>query len=308
MKISRSLTKYIPESVITIGNFDGIHLGHQAIFNRVKEIALKKNKQSVVITFENHPKTVLKPDNPTASLCTIKHKLKLIEGMGIDQVILLPFTKDFAKQSADEFLQKVLNVTHFSDLILGEDAAIGRDREGNKEMVGILSSKFGFKVEYIPHVKLEGKRISSTSVRELVTKGLLEEAANFLGRPYSIYETVIKGLGLGKKLTYPTANLDVSNLCLPPFGVYVAELIFENQHIQGVANLGIAPTVRYNNKPVLEIHLFNFDQDLYGKDVEVMLHHYIRPEIRFENIDQLIEKISEDVSLAQNYFTIKKGP
>lgn len=301
MKVIRSL-KHIDESVVTIGNFDGMHLGHQSIIRRLKNIASQKNKQSVVVTFENHPSWVLKPDQPVATICTVKHKLKLLEEAGIQQVILLPFTKEFAQQSSDEFLQKLHNATTFSDLIMGDDASIGKDREGDPRTLKILAAKFGFQIEYLPQISFEGKRITSTLIRDLISKGKLDEVSKYLGRPYSIYETVIKGLDLGKKHKFPTANLDVTHLCLPPLGVYVSQLTFGGQRFNGVANLGIAPTVRYNNKPVLEIHLFDFKEDLYGKDVEVFLNHYLRPEARFDSIDKLTEQISKDVTDAKSYF------
>lgn len=302
MKIIRSLNKHIPDSVVTIGNFDGVHLGHQSVLKKVVDVAKQKNRQSVVVTFENHPSTILKPAFPVPIICSVKHKLKLFEKMGIDYVVLLPFTKDFAQQSADEFLQNLFKITSFSDLILGDDAVIGKNREGDPSTLKTLSSKFGFQVTYLPQVSLDGKRVTSTLIRDLISVGKLEETEKYLGRRYSIFETVTKGLELGRKLKFPTANFDVAHLKLPPLGVYVVQLALEGELHNGVANLGIAPTVRYNNKPVLEVHLFDFDQDIYGKEAEVTFNHYLRPEIRFESVDQLVEQIAKDAQEARSFF------
>jgi riboflavin kinase / FMN adenylyltransferase len=286
--------------VLTIGNFDGVHRGHDALLKHAKAIADTKEGSVTVLTFSNHPSEILRPEQPTPLLCTIAHKLKLIERQQIPHTILLPFTKYLSQHSAASFIERVRSHIPFSHLVLGHDATLGRDRQGNRSTMMQLSMEWGFDVEYISEYRYEGKLISSTLIRQLVQEGKLQDAEVLLGRPYSIYSEALPGKGKGKQIGFPTANLNIKGLCLPPFGVYAISAFKNNKWTQGIANLGIAPTVKEEALPSLEVHLFEPTPDLYGQYIEVVFYDYIRPEKKFEKIQELREQIEKDVE------TVKK--
>lgn len=285
--------------ILTIGNFEGVHKGHQALLKQVVDLAHKHHKTAALITFSNHPTEILNPNNPTPLLCTTDHKLSLFKKAGIDLVILLPFTKDFSQQSAEAFLENIQENLPFQDLLLGSDAHIGKNREGNPTTIAALAKKIGFTVDYFPDINFESQRISSSRIRACIHKGDFKDAELLLGRPYSIMGTVIKGTGRGTPIGFPTANIAVDKLCLPPYGVYAVTLAADNKSYKGVANLGVAPTVHQERTPMLEVHLFDTNVDLYGKTVDVILHTYIRPEKRFESLDALKAQIAMDVTQAK---------
>lgn len=302
MQIAYSLED-VPASTksfaLTIGSYDGLHLGHQAVLEHLVKTAKRSGLKSAVLTFSNHPSTVLRPTNPTPLICSQEHKLKLFEKASIDMVILLPFTKEFSQQTADQFLRKVSHAVPFETLILGSDAHIGKNREGDQTVVTELAEHLGFSVEYFPDLLTDGRRISSNLIREALRQGDLKHAEDLLGRPYSIYSKVQKGNGKGATIGFPTANLDVAGLCLPPLGVYAVSLLEGVRCYPGVANLGVAPTMKEISEPVLEVHLFDQSSDLYGKSVEVLFHEFIRPEMRFSGVEELKAQIAKDVQAAK---------
>lgn len=301
MKIAFSLPR-TPEAgsllILTIGNFDGVHLGHKAVLSRVKEVAKENKASTAVLTFSNHPSSVLSPNTPVPLLCSLGHKIHLIEKENIDYLFLLPFTREFSELTVDTFLSNVKHSIPFTTLILGSDATLGKNKEGDRERVKLISKSLRFGVEYLPDTSIDGERISSSKIRDLVQQGKLQQAAKFLGRKFSIYGSVIRGTGRGAKIGFPTANIDIKDLCLPPLGVYAVTMTHNGQHYFGVANLGIAPTLRIDSKPVFEVHLFNHTLNLYGESVEVTFDEYIRPEQRFDGIDQLKLQISKDIRSA----------
>ena len=284
--------------ILTIGTFDGIHLGHQLVLKSVSERAKKNKTKSVVITFSNHPSTVLRVNERTSLLCTTAYKIKKLEELFIDEVVLLPFTKEFSTLSAEAFLTKVQQSIPFNVLILGNDAHFGNNREGNKEKIFELSKKLHFSYQYLDDLTREGQRISSTHIRESILKGHLKEAELFLGRSFSIYEKVLKGQGRGASLGFPTANLLVDNLTIPPLGVYKVLVNYKGGLFKGIANLGRAPTLNSERSVILEVHLFNQDIDLYQEYVEVSFQQFIRPEIHFESVEALKKQIKKDMALA----------
>lgn len=288
---------------ITIGNFDGVHKGHQALLQRVHHIAKENKGYSAAITFKNHPSSILRPSASIPLVCTLEHRLKLIENEGIDFLVLLEFTKEFSEQSAEVFLKTIRTHLPFTALILGPDATLGKNKEGNHAKIEALSHDLQFKVEYLSSYLVNQTPVSSSKIRELIQAGNLKAAEEFLGRKYSIYSKVIKGEGKGKKLGFPTANIEVQGLSLPPLGVYAIRMLSEEQIFDGIANLGIAPTVRTDNIPVLEVHLFDREENLYDKSIEVIFYDYIRPEIRFANLTQLKEQIAKDIVEAKLLLT-----
>lgn len=302
MQIAYSLDdvpKQIKPIVLTIGNFDGMHLGHQALLQYLKNIAKKRYACSAVLTFANHPSKVLN-FNPTPLICNIEHKLFLIDQAGIDLTILIPFTKEFSEQTPDQFLKKIQSILPFQILILGSDAHIGKNREGDKKMILALAKAMEFTAEYFPDVEKDGQRISSSLIRDCIRQGNLRQAEALLGRPYGIYGEIVKGSGRGTPIGFPTANIQVEGLCLPPLGVYAVSLFIDHKKLDGVANLGMAPTVRQDFKPILEVHLFNHPHsDMYGKKVDVHFRQYIRQERRFQSIEELKQQIAQDILKAK---------
>ncbi len=284
--------------VLSIGSFDGVHLGHRTLLNYATQVAHQQHMQIAVITFSNHPSSVVRPDKSTAFLCTIEHKIQLLKQANIDQLFLLPFTKELAELSAEQFLSQLQHSLAFKALIVGDDTHIGKNRHGNKNTVLEIAKKLDFSVEYFPDVTLDGERISSSRIREYLQRGDLKQAEKYLGRPYSIYSQVIKGYNRGAEFGFPTANIGVNGLCLPPLGVYAVSIKHHGHAYLGVANLGTAPTVKTDSVPMLEVHLFNFNDDLYGQYVDVRFHAYIRPEVKFSSIDELKAQISSDISTA----------
>lgn len=266
MKIIYNLTEPIDATapvILTIGNFDGVHHGHQLVLNRVLQIAHAERRKSAVITFSNHPSEVLRPGQPVRRLCTIPHKIRLLEQAGIDILIMPPFTKEFSQQTAGEFLQRVRAVLPFSHLILGYDATIGRDKEGDRMQVQQLAEMLKFQLEYLESWMSEGIPVSSTAIRAAIQKGDLAHAEKLLGRKYSIYGPAIRSPKRKSPQGYSTIQIDVTGLCLPPEGDYVVSGIVGGRVLEGTATLGVASAT--DNKPTLEIVLFATDESLYDQ-------------------------------------------
>ncbi|CUI16979.1 putative riboflavin kinase/FMN adenylyltransferase [Candidatus Protochlamydia naegleriophila] len=287
--------------VLTIGNFDGVHLGHLAVLQRSQAVAKRVEAHTVVITFSNHPSEVLRPEDPTLLLCTLPHKIALLEANQVDHLMLLPFTRYLALHSAASFVERVRQFIPFSHLILGHDATLGRDRQGNRDVMQSLAEAWGFEVYYLEEYRYEGLPVSSTRIRQLVQKGEFDQAEVLLGRPYSIYSGISTGLGKGRQIGYPTANIPVKGLCLPPQGVYVVEVNKDGKIYQGIANLGVAPTVRQDGVPLLEVHILAENVELSEHPIEVIFLKFIRPERKFDGLEALREQIKQDVDFAKNY-------
>lgn len=302
MQIAYSLENLSPFSspiALSIGNFDGLHLGHQTVLSHLLNLAKARHALSAVLTFSNHPSAVLRPEHKTPLLCTVAHKMHLLNQAGIDLTLLLPFTQAFSEQTAEEFLLSIKRVLPFQFLILGSDAHMGKNREGGQEIVTALSRSLNFHIEYLPDCYHNGERISSSLIRHHIQKGDFAQAAILLGRPYSIYGPVLKGQGKGASLGFPTANLSVENLCLPPLGVYAVQVSVDGHYHSGVANLGFAPTMRQEASPLLEVHLFEHHDILYEKTIDVAFLRFIRPEKRFHSLEELRHQISLDVKAAK---------
>ncbi len=286
--------------VLTIGNFDGMHRGHCAVLKRAQELAGKEG-EIIVLTFRNHPSEVLRPEHPTQLLCTLAHKLHLLQRFGVRKVLLLSFTRHLAQHSAASFIKQIRQFIPFSYLVLGHDATLGRDRQGNRATMQELGDQWGFNVFYQDEYRFEGHPVSSTRIREAVQRGDFDQVEQLLDRPYSIYAPVSQGEGKGKLIGFPTANLDVTGLCLPPFGVYTVAVLQNSHSMPGIANIGVAPTLRMDTPPLLEVHLFDQEQDLYGQYLEVIFKQFLRPEQKFQNMEQLHQQIKRDIELAKHF-------
>ncbi len=285
-------------AVVTIGNFDGVHVGHQALIQRVVEEARVLQAAGVLLTFQPHPQTVLRND-PVPVISSLPLRLRLFERLGLDMACIIPFTAAFAAKSAQEFVDEYLfGQFQVKKLIIGYDFGFGRNREGSAEVLLQLSRQHGFMFEVFPAVALEGQTVSSRVVRELLATGDFARAARLLGRPYSILEPVAAGQQRGRTLGFPTANQVPAEPLPIPFGVYAVEALLGEERLGGVANYGIRPTVGAPG-PVLETHLFDYSGDLYGQLLEVLPRHKLRDEQKFPSLDALKAQIALDLAEAR---------
>jgi riboflavin kinase/FMN adenylyltransferase len=301
MRIFRDLNNFhehLKNPVLTLGNFDGVHLGHQAIFRKVVARAHDLNGTSVAFTFEPHPLKVIAPERSPLLLNTLQSKMKLLEAAGIEAVICADFTRAFADQHPDDFARKVLyEAIGIREVYVGYDYAFGKGREGSIESLKRMGKTYGFEVGVIEAVEVNGTVVSSSAVRELVSSGKVADAALFLGRHYSIAGEVVQGARRGQGLGFPTANLKTENELVPGLGVYAVRVFIEGKFFRGVASIGVRPT--FDSGPVsVEVYLMDFRGDLYGKQMEVFFVKRLRSEEKFPNADALVRQIKKDVAAA----------
>lgn len=287
---------------LAIGVFDGVHRGHQAVISTSAEHAQSSNGTPVVVTFDPHPMKVLRPREAPHLLTATQHKIKLIRDLGVQHLLVVKFDKAFAATAPEDFVQQL--VTHskpLREICVGHEWSFGKDRRGNLALLRELGAQFDFEVVGIPAVTLgNGELVSSTAIRHAIEAGDLAKAAEMLGREYTILGTVVRGEHLGKKIGFPTANLSAHSEQFPRNGVYFAQAMLDGVVYPGVVNLGYRPTVSSGkSERVLEIHLLDFDHDIYGKDVEVRFVRYLRPEQKFESVDALARQIESDVQQAR---------
>lgn len=287
--------------VLTIGNFDGVHLGHQRIFQRVKEKAGEIGGQSIVYTFEPHPVELLAPERKPLLVTPSREKLRLIEEQGIDIAICANFSQKFASQTPEEFVKNILyDQIKIRQLFVGHDYTFGKDRRGNIAMLRDLGKKLGFNVEVVEAVRVAGAVVSSTRIREFIQKGEMPEAAKMLGRNYPLSGKVIHGHGRGsKQLGFPTANLKPEGALFPKPGIYATWTYHEGKKYAGVANLGWNPTF-HDQKFSIEVHILNFDRDIYGQALRVEFVERLRDEITFRGPEELVAQIKKDISQAKS--------
>jgi len=286
---------------LAIGVFDGVHRGHQAVISTSADHAAASNGTPVVVTFDPHPEKVLRPQAAPHLLSATEHKIALIRALGVEHLLVITFDKQFAATEPEDFVQKlVIHSKPLQEICVGHEWSFGKNRRGNLDLLKKLGAKFNFDVVGIPPVKINGAVVSSTAIREAIEKGDLAKAAEMLGREYTILGTVTRGDNLGKKIGFPTANLSAHSEQFPPNGVYVAEARIDGELYRGVINLGIRPTVSIGkSERVLEIHLFDFNRDIYGHDVEVRFLKFLRSEKKFQDLDTLVQQIRQDVEQAR---------
>lgn len=304
MDVIRGLDKIPPKyecSVATIGNFDGIHLAHQGLLRRVVAEAAERHCSGVVLTFEPHPQQVLHPERrPFYLLTTLQEKLKLIEALGVDAVILIEFTTEFAKTTAEQFVQTILwERLHLEKLFIGHDTAFGNRKEGNETFLRRMGERLGFAVEAIEGVRVEGILVSSTSVRHALLEGDVRRAIKLLGRPYNLSGTVVKGYRRGSEIGVPTANIAPEKELIPAQGVYAVTAELEGRRRPGVLNIGCSPTFG-DNRLTVEVHLLDFPrEELYGRPIEIFFIARIRDEVKFESPKELVRQIERDIERAR---------
>lgn len=305
MKIYEGLSNLpnIPNPVVTSGTFDGVHLGHQKILIRIKESARQLGGETVLITFWPHPRLVLYPNQHNLRLLsTFEEKTQLLEQFGVDHLITIPFTHEFSQMSSREFIEKVLvEKIKTKKLIIGYDHRFGKNREGSFEYLQANSAEFGFEMEEISRQEVDEIGVSSTKIRKALEEGDLETATGYLGRPYELTGIVVKGKQIGRSIGFPTANIQIQTdyKLIPKEGVYAVEAEIDKISYRGMLNIGMRPTVD-GNQQTIETHLFDFEGDLYGKQLTVKLKHFLREEQKFENIEALKAQLSRDQELAKS--------
>ena len=312
MEIYRSLDEIarpFHRPAVTIGNFDGVHLGHQSLFCKVVELASKREGDTVAITFEPHPLAVLRPQDPPKMICTFHHKAELISRSGIEHLVSIPFTRELASTPARVFVEEVLvKRIGVEDLVVGYDYAFGRGREGDTRFLAAVGEELGFRVHVMPPYRVGGEVVSSTRIRELVSQGKMRRVAAMLGRFYQIRGVVQEGKRRGGPLVgFPTANLhfDRHDLC-PKEGVYVVQVIHDLCCYGGVVNIGTNPTFG-DTGLVAEVHIFDFDKTIYGHQIKVNFIERLRDEIRFPSVEALSAQIALDVAQAREIIARESG-
>ncbi|WP_215226716.1 bifunctional riboflavin kinase/FAD synthetase [Echinicola shivajiensis] len=307
MKIYEGLDHFLPikNAVVTSGTFDGVHLGHQKILARIRDIADQMDGETVLITFWPHPRLVLHPEEHNLRLLTtFEEKAKLLEKAGIDHLITIPFTKEFSQLTGEEFIQKVLiDKIHTKKLVIGYDHRFGKNREGSFDHLKANIDRYGFELEEISREDVDNVGISSTKIRKALLAGHVAEANEFLGREYELNGIVIKGQQIGRSIDFPTANIHVpSNYKLiPGDGAYVVEVAVEQRIYQAMLNIGNRPTVDGVEKTV-EAHLFDYNDNLYDKQITVYFKDFLRAERKFANLEELKAQLKRDKEKARQIF------
>lgn len=284
-------------SAITVGSFDGVHLGHKAIFKYLIDRASDRNLQSIIVTFDPHPRKVLGSGNHELKLLTgLEEKIEQFEQIGVDQVQIIHFTKEFSKLSYIEFVEDILvSKLHVRDMVIGHDHHFGRDREGGLEKLIDLGKNHGFSVKQVPALTTNGQIISSSVIRRHLEEGNIEKANEYLGRFYSIKGKVTAGDGRGRRLGYPTANIQLHDpdKVIPKRGVYAVDVTYNDKVFKGMMNIGYRPTFDFDPL-TLEIHIFNFNDEIYGESLTIHFKKYIREEKKFSSVEELKAQLRED--------------
>lgn len=290
-------------TVLTLGVFDGLHLGHQRIMQTVVERTKEVGAHATAITFDPHPRAVLHPDSAPPLLQTLDQRLANFEVLGIEQAIVIPFTKEFAAQPAEDFLYEIIHDRlQAKEVYLGKGFAFGKGRGGNIAMLRKFSAELGFFADEVPEVTLRGQRISSSMIRNLLAEGRTNLARRMLGRPYGVEGVIIRGNRRGHTIGFPTANLKPHNRVIPKFGVYASATLVEGAWRRSITNIGVRPTFENDAEPSIETYIFDFDGELYGDVLRVRFLHRIRDERKFNGIEELKAQIEKDSARALNYF------
>ncbi|WP_333852868.1 bifunctional riboflavin kinase/FAD synthetase [Epilithonimonas sp.] len=306
MKIIRDLTDYQSTTplALSLGMFDGVHLGHLSIINTLNKIAEKEHLESAILSFWPHPRKFLNPNDDVKMLNTLEEKLELLEKSGIKNIFLKTFDKEFRNLSGVEFCEQVLvdklNVKH---IIIGHDHTFGKNKSGNFELLKSLSDELGFKVNQLEAVQKNDLNVSSTKIRIALSEGKITDANEMLGYNYPLTGKVIHGKKLGRTIGYPTANIEVPiNKLLPKSGAYIVEVYIDNQFYKGMLSIGTNPTIDDKNASLhTEVYILDFDQDIYDKQITIKFRDFLHDEIKFEGLEKLIERLDEDKKLTKEF-------
>ena len=300
------------ESVVTVGTFDGVHLGHRQIFKKLNEIAKSKNLRKVAVTFEPHPRIVLSVDKPEVKILTTSgEKLRYFEELGIEVVYIVEFTKNFAETSAIDFYKDyLLEKIGMSHLVIGYDHSFGKNREGSFDTIIDLSGKYNFSFTKVEEYSVGNEIASSSLIRKYLNTGQIDAASKLLGNNYSFDGKVISGDKRGQTIGFPTANIKVENShkLIPAVGVYAVKVLIDCQYYYGMMNIGYRPTVKEKGELLLETHIFDFNKDIYGNDIRVKFLSFVREEKKFNSVEELkfqLQKDKENIQINLNHFINK---
>ena len=302
MRIYHGIQEFgkIAYPVVTSGIFDGVHLGHQKIISKVKNLASSKNGETVLLTFWPHPRTVLNPQQPVKLLSTFEEKAGHLESLGVDHLIRIPFTTEFSQMSSEDFLRKILvEKIGTRQLVIGYDHRFGKNREGSFQYLSENSHKYGFEVVEISRKDVDHLAVSSTQIRKHILNHQIHLANKLLGRNYEFSGVVTKGQQIGRKIGFPTANIEIneSYKLIPSDGAYAVRINWDETWWPGMMNIGVKPTMGEMPRTI-EVHIFDFDQDVYGKRLKVEVVQQIRTETKFSDIDQLVKQLHQDSQVA----------
>ena len=295
-------------SVVTIGTFDGAHKGHQKILSRLNDRAKETQGESILFTFYPHPRMIVFPENHNLKLLqTIDEKIESLASFGLDNLIIYPFTKEFSRLTAFEFVRDILvEKLKVKTLVIGYDHQFGRNREGDLEFLKETAKIFDFDVEEISAEEVQEVNVSSTKIRQSLNNGNIERANEFLGRPFLCTGIVVEGKKLGRELGFPTLNIEVNSehKILPKDGVYAVNVQIKDEHFEGMMNIGQNPTVQKNTEQEkkIEVHIFDFDKEVYGAEVKVFFQKFIRDEKTFSNLEELKSQLIQDEKNVRTYF------
>ena len=291
-------------AVLTIGTYDGVHFGHQQIIKRLNDIAQEIDGESILLTFDPHPRLVLHPnDDKLKLISTIDEKEELLETFGLNHLVIAEFSKDFASMEASEYVDKILiHNFHPTKIVIGYDHHFGKDRKGNIDLLRQLSTKYNYEVEEISAQTLDEIKVSSTKVRNFLLEGNIKEANKLLAHPFLIKGKVVHGDKIGRVLGFPTANIEISNphKLIPASGVYAVKIKIQHQFYKGALSIGYRETVFDNSKLTIEVFVLDFDSDLYNQSLDIVFVDYLRPQIKYENWDLLKVQIEKDVVAVRN--------
>jgi len=300
VQIHYGLDKFIARRpVVTIGTFDGVHLGHREVISKLQKISARTSGESVVFTFYPHPRIIVAPqENSLRLLTSQEEKIDLLQKIGIDHLVIYPFTEEFSKLSYDEFVKDILvEKMHLNYLVIGYDHKFGQDREGDFLSLKKLSRQYGFEVERTDELLMDNNEVSSTKIRKALDEGDIQKANQYLGYQYILNGRVIEGKQLGRKLGFPTANIETYDIykLVPRDGVYAVTVELNGLLYKGMLNVGVRPTVNYNaDNRSIEVHLFDFDGDIYHADITLHFVEKIRNEQKFSGLDELREQLLKD--------------
>jgi len=305
MSILQSIETYISKepSVVTIGTFDGVHIGHQKIIKRLVDTASSSHLKSVVLTFFPHPRMVLQKDASIKLINTIDERSEILYGLGLDYLLVKKFTKEFSRLSAEDFVKKILvDKLNAKKVIIGYDHRFGRNRNADINDLKLFGEKYGFQVEEISAEDINDVSVSSTKIRKALDEGNIVKANTYLGYSFMLTGTINKGKGLGRQLGFPTANITAaeSYKLIPKYGAYVVSSQIDGKQVFGMMNIGLNPTVN-DNKESIEVHFFDFDKDIYNKKIQVNLLSRIRDEQKFESIEDLKKQLLIDKTTSLNF-------
>lgn len=308
MRVFRNLNNLptFKNAVITIGTYDGVHIGHQSILKRINDLAKDMEGESILVTFHPHPRMIVN-DKRVLLLSTLEEKCDLLANYGVDNVVVVPFTRAFSQQSPQTYIEDFL-VKNFQPkkIVIGYNHRFGKNRAGDLQLLRKMGETFDFEVEEISKQLVEDNSVSSTEIRKALEKGDVDRAVNLLGHPYFLQGIVVKGNQLGRKIGFPTANLSVDSeyKLIPENGVYGVKVKVREQWYKGMLNIGLRPTVAGNSKTI-EVNIFDFEEDIYGETIVLDFQQRIRSEQKFVNLDALIRQLKKDKSLVLELLDIK---